>query len=404
MKVAFIVTPLDIPGGGARQALQLAQELKVMGHAVTLFTPALDRERCYPALLEGLDIRVSTVGALPKAVSLLGARVNLDSLRRATMISVARDLTAEYDVLNAHDQTANWPAAKAGARLHLPTVWMCNEPSFWHHQVEQRQPWQRRLARAHLEALDPEGVFLKVVDVGAGREMDRVVVLDRKNEARVRAIYGRDSVVVRSGVDAQFFAGRSGDSARREHGLEGAFVMLHVGYAAPWKGQADALRALREVLPSVPNARLVLVGTAVRSTFEPLAASLGVRDRVVFLAGISDEALADLYATCDVLLFPADQTWGLNVTEAMAAGKPTIVSSAAGVSEVLEDGRTAFVIAHGDVEAIAARVIELARDEPKARAIGEAARNFVRAELTWRRYAEGMSKVFEEALGKAPTS
>jgi glycosyltransferase involved in cell wall biosynthesis len=404
LKVALIVTPLDIPGGGARQALKLSHELKALGHSPTLFTPAIDRGRCYPALLEGLDIRVPKVRALPRAVSRVGFRVNLDSLRRATMASLAHDIEAEFDVLNPHDQTANWPAAKAKARLDIPSVWMCNEPSFWHHQVDQRQPWQRRLAHAHLEALDPEGVFLRVVDIGAGRAMDRVVVLDRKNKARVRAIYGRESVVVRSGVDAQFFAGRNGELARREHGLEGAFVMLHVGYAAPWKGQADALRALKEVLPSLPRARLVLVGSAVRSTFEPLAASLGVRERVTFLEGVSDEALAGLYAACDVLVFPADQTWGLNVTEAMAAAKPTIVSSAAGVSEVLQDGKTAFVVPHGDVAAITKRVLELAGDGEKAREVGKAARAYVRSELTWRRYAENMVATFEDALGGSSTS
>lgn len=404
MKVAMIVTPLDIPGGGARQALKLARELQALGHEPTLITPALDRARCYPDLLEGLEVRVARPGAALRRIEWVGGFANLDTLRRAPIFACASLVGREFDVINAHDQTANWPAARAGRRLGLPTVWMCNEPPFWHHQLAQRQAWQQRLAKTPARALDPEWVFLHAVDFGAARAMDRVVVLDRKNEARVRRVYGRESVVVRSGVDADFFSGRSGAEIREELGLDGAFVMLHVGYAAPWKGQSDALRALKALEHDLPQARLVLVGQAVRAAFAPQAADLGLTDKVTFMEGISDLRLAELYAACDVLLFPADQTWGLNVTEAMAAGKPAIVSDAAGVSEVLEDGATGFVVPHGDAAAVAARALLLANDDLRRRSMGEAGRAFVRENLTWRAYAEGMLRVFKDAVAARPTS
>jgi glycosyltransferase involved in cell wall biosynthesis len=263
--------------------------------------------------------------------------------------------------------------------------------------MQQRRPWQQRLAATPARALDPEWVFLHVVDFGAARAMDRIVVLDRKNKERVAAVYGKPSTVVRSGVDADFFSGRDGAPLRVQLDLEGAFVLAHVGYAAPWKGQSDALRALKAVAAEEPRARLVLVGQAVRSRYEREAAELGVLDRVTFLEGISDTKLAEVYAACDALLFPANQTWGLNVTEAMAAGKPTVVSDAAGVAEVLEDGKTGFVVPHGDVRALADRALALARDEALARRVGQAGRAFVREALTWRRYAEAMVAAFEGA-------
>jgi glycosyltransferase involved in cell wall biosynthesis len=396
-----VVTPLDVPGGGPRQALKLAHELKALGHEPVVITQALDRKRCYPELLEGLEIRVSRAGKPLLAASLFGDALNLDTYRRAPIIAAEREVTREFDLVNAHDYSANWPAARAAARLGLPSVWMCNEPPFWLHQMQMRRPWQARLARAHLTALDPEWSFLKVVDRGATRAMDEIVVLDHKNERRIRELYDRPARVVRSGVDAAFFAGGDGEKERRELGLEGAFVLIHIGYAAPWKGQSLSMRALKALLPAVPHARLLLVGHGVTAAYAEEAAALGLSREVTFLEGVSDARLRSLLAASDALLFPADQTWGLNVTEAMAAGRPTIVSAAAGVSEVLEDRKTALIVPHGDPEAIAARAAELALDDGLRRRLGEAGRAFVSVNLTWRRYAEGMVEAYRSAAARA---
>src|SRR5439155_21723233 len=64
----------------------------------------------------------------------------------------------------------------------------------------------------------------------------------------------------------------------------------------------------------------------------------------------------------DVLVLPSDgrETWGLVVNEAMACGRPAIVSDAAGCCpDMIEEGKTGFVFEMGDVEALAECLIRV---------------------------------------------
>ncbi len=397
MKVALFVTPLDIPGGGARQALRLAIELNAMGHETRLYTPSMDRAKCYPELIDKLEVEVWGPSAPERVLSSVGNRANLDGLRRATILGLRRADLRGAQVINCHDATSNWAAAKASRRAGVPAVWMCNEPPFWLHQPLQRRVWQRRLAGARLGGLDPEGVFLRIVDAPSARAMRGIVVLDRKNEERVRKLYGMPSAVVHSGVDAPPPGAADAGRARAAHALDSGFTILHVGYAAPWKGQADAIEALRRLLPHAPDAQLVLVGQAVKATYGPAVQTAQLAGHVRLLEGLSDPQLADLYAACDTLVFPADQTWGLNVTEAMVAGKPVVVSRAAGVSEVIEPGKTGLLFDHGDVAALTEHLRALHASPELCTRLGQAGAAFGRTHLSWRSYAEGMLAQFQAA-------
>ena len=58
MKIAMIHTPLVGRGGGQRQILKLAVELQRFGHEVEIFTSAVNKEKCYPDMIEKLTINV----------------------------------------------------------------------------------------------------------------------------------------------------------------------------------------------------------------------------------------------------------------------------------------------------------------------------------------------------------
>lgn len=400
--VALVHTPLDHSGGGERQVLHLARELVAMGHRPVLYTNRLDRAACYPALNEGLTVVEAPPGPGLAAAARGFEYAQVDSLDRLGVLALGPRVRRPVDVVNGHNMSTNWAAARAKRRTGASAVWMCNEPPLWYHTVSARSSWRRRLRRTPLARLDPEGFFLSTVDQLATRAMDDIVVLDRKNQARVTAAYRRPSTVVRTGVDVGFFWQRRSNDIREELGLAGAFVVLHVGYAAPWKGQRECLMALRDVRPQAPDARLILAGSNTERTYAPVARELGVADRVTFIERFPDETLASLYATADVLVFPADQTWGLNVTEAWSCGKPPVVSDAAGVAEVVEHGRSGLVFPHGDAKALASHLLDLHDNPGRRRSLGAAGLEYARANLTWRRYAEKMVGVYRHAMGQGP--
>jgi len=388
VRVALLHTPLDTPGGGERQVLHLAHELERLRHEVVLYTNRLDAQHCYPDLIEGLNIEDVGKGRLLAPATRLFEFAQVPSADKVWLFTLGRAPKEGVEVVNAHNLGTNWGAALAKRRLKVPAVWMCNEPPHAYHTPMARLRWQGWAER----------LFLAAVDRTAARSMDKIVVLDRKNEERVRSAYGAPSVVVRSGVDADFFEKRAGDDRRGDWGLEGRFVLLHVGYAAPFKGQQDSLLALKELRLEDPGVALVLAGAGTKAAYTPLAEELGLKDHVRFFEGISNEALATLYASCDALLFPADQTWGLNVTEAWAAGKPVVVSKAAGVCEVVDDGVTGFKVPYGSPGAIAKAARALRADPALGRKMGASGRAFVREKLTWSAYARAMVDVYKDAL------
>jgi glycosyltransferase involved in cell wall biosynthesis len=85
----------------------------------------------------------------------------------------------------------------------------------------------------------------------------------------------------------------------------------------------------------------------------------------VCFAGFKNQSeLPGCYAAADVLVLPSDggETWGLVVNEAMACGLPAIVSDAVGCApDLIEEGKTGWTFPLGDTEALAERLMALAK-------------------------------------------
>jgi len=91
------------------------------------------------------------------------------------------------------------------------------------------------------------------------------------------------------------------------------------------------------------------------------AKELGIYDKIIF-AG-KQEHVAQLLAISDIhLLLSEKEAFGLVVLEAMAVGVPSVVSSAGGLPEVIQDGKTGFIVPTYDVKTAADRIGKLADD------------------------------------------
>src|SRR5690606_24087080 len=107
-----------------------------------------------------------------------------------------------------------------------------------------------------------------------------------------RGVPAEKITVVRNGVDLQLFAPVSKAQARRRVGIEGP-LLLSVGNLVPEKGHELTLAALARL----PEAHLVLIGAGVaQAGLRQLAQSLGVADRVTWLAPLPQAELAVYYS------------------------------------------------------------------------------------------------------------
>jgi glycosyltransferase involved in cell wall biosynthesis len=264
---------------------------------------------------------------------------------------------------------------------------MCNEPPFWFFLPENRKQLRKM-----------NWPLFEVLDRIAVKYIDDIVVLSSIAARRVKETYNRSSKVVRSGVDVEFFHNASGGDVRKKYGLENDFILLHVGNFDPIKRQSDSIKAVYCLSRDYDNVKLILDGSGARDELVRLSEKLGVRDKVLFLQSVCDEDLAEVYAACDVFVFPSQITWGLAVTEAMAAAKPVVVSREAGASEIIQSGVNGIVVDHAKPEEIAKQV-ELLMNNPKLRKkIGENAYKYVKNNLSWKKYAKNMESIFKQTI------
>lgn len=137
-----------------------------------------------------------------------------------------------------------------------------------------------------------------------------------------------DFQVIHNGVDLDrfYYDEEKRSSLRTKFGLQGKFVIGHVGVFLPVKNHAFLLKVFQAVREEDTNARLVLIGDGpLRAETEVLAKKLGIWESAFFLGKRSD--VADWYSAMDVLVFPSFFEGFPNVVlEAQATGLPCVIS------------------------------------------------------------------------------
>jgi len=162
----------------------------------------------------------------------------------------------------------------------------------------------------------------------------------------------------------------SREEARAALGVTGP-ALATAGRLTAQKALPDALQAIARV----PAVELLVLGDgSERPALEREAETLGVSDRVRFLgAGTRDDVLRLFRAADAVLVTSAWENLPHTVLEALAVGTPVIATAVGGIPEVVVDGENGLLVPPHDVDAIAAAVARLVREEDLRGALAAAA-------------------------------
>lgn len=160
-------------------------------------------------------------------------------------------------------------------------------------------------------------------------------------------------------------------------------------------------RLLAEALSRIGGAAwgLDVVGDGPeRAAVEDAFRDLG--DRVAFHGALAGEALDQLYAAADLLVWPAvNEAYGMALLEAQAAGCPVVAGGYGGVRDALRDGVTGIVTPPGDPAAFGDAVAALLADPDRRRVMGLAARLFVAEERSLANAAAVLREALNAAIG-----
>lgn len=189
------------------------------------------------------------------------------------------------------------------------------------------------------------------------------------------------------------------DQFRHSTGALASSLIGYVGRLAPEKGVDTLLRAMPEVLLHLPDARLVVIGDgSERQYLESLTQSLSLNASVTFI-GARYDASQLMYAL-DVLVMPSlTEGYGLTAVEAMAAARPVIASNVGALPEVVEDGRTGYLVPPCDPNALARRIVDVLNNPVRAKAMGEAGKQKIE-EWTPAKAAEAVEVLYRRAIAE----
>lgn len=308
MKVAIFHDFLEVPGGGERAVLTLADAI-----GAPVYTARYDPR--VPGLLGFPGVRVEALGRPP-------SRHPWKQVWASVIFSRARE-----EGFEAYALSGNW--AHYAARHHRPNLFYCHTPPRFFYDLRGRfleyLPWWKRgPARLWIGAHSRW-------DRRTIRYVDRIVANSENVRRRVKHFYHRDATVIHPPIPTG-----------RYHFQRVGEFWLSVNRLYPEK----RLELQMDIFRRLPKEQLVVVGGSPQGDHsEGYAAGLDPPSNVRFLGGVDEAKLVDLYANCRGLIATAvDEDFGMAPVEAMASGKVTLAVDEGGFRETIQPGATGFLL------------------------------------------------------------
>jgi phosphatidylinositol alpha-1,6-mannosyltransferase len=165
-----------------------------------------------------------------------------------------------------------------------------------------------------------------------------------------------------------------------------------------YKGMDTLITALPRLLTEWPDVQLVAVGEGDdREWLEQIADGSGVLRHVHFLSGLTYPQIVACYKACEIFALPSrGEGFGLVYLEAMACGKPVIGGAHGGAPEVIDDGKTGYLVQHGDAGQLATSLEALLADPALGREMGARGRERVEQEFRFNVFAKSLKKILRD--------
>jgi len=368
MKIA-LVSPYDlaVPGGVNSHIHHLAEHFVARGHEVRLIAPASDVRNLSPlAIVVGRPRSIPAGGSIARMA--ISPRL-ADPVRRV----LAEE---QFDVVHVHEPLVSFMTIqflRFSKAVNVGTFHAARESG------ARLYTYTRRLLKHCF------------------RRLDGKIAVSQAAAALIAPHFPGYYNIIPNGVDVERFAAAQ---PLPELG-DGMVNILSVGRLETRKGQRFLLRAFADVKAQRPEARLVIVGgynERQRRAYERWVAEHNLRD-VVFAGYVRDDELPRYHRSAQVFCAPntGNESQGIILLEAMAAGCPVVASNIGGFAGVVTHGVEGLLVRPKDSEALAEALLQLVDNPDLRRSMGERGRDAAQ-QYSWERVSQRVLSYYERLL------
>jgi glycosyltransferase involved in cell wall biosynthesis len=351
-KVLFVIGSMEV-GGAEKQLLLLATKLLDCHFSCAIF-----------ALQKNGPLKKSF---LQRKITVYDGGLAKGDLRRApwkltgSIVKLIRIIKKEKpEVIHAFLPVATFVGALCGRLTGVPLI-ITGRRALGCHQ--NRYP------------------LLKIVDRTANRLSHYVTVNSQavRDDTILRDhIEPSKLVVIYNGIDSQAFETTREEKAAVRQALGISLderVMVTVANLIPYKGHAELLFAICQVLPRFPTLKVLFIGEdrGIQGHLVQMATHYKLSDHVRFLGRRDD--IVKLMAVAELSVLPSHEEGFSNVIlESMAAGLPVVATDVGGSREAVTSGVTGWLVPPKNPAKLAEKIIDLLSEPEKARRWGQKGR------------------------------
>lgn len=384
-KVAQVVCVFPpYTGGIGTVCANLSKYLVSLGHDVTVFTPAYQKDCIRKERVDGYKIE-----RLPSRIK----------FGNAAVLNGLADKLNKFDIIDLHLPflgTADLIMfLKLFGKIKRPIV------SHYHMDLLGKNTLYKIIFSLEQKLLIPamlkmsKKIFVSSQDYLANSKIHHLSVQ-----------YPDKFCIMPFGVDTKRFYPTSKDAGLvKKFMLEDKKVILFVGAldeAHYFKGVNYLLEAFARLADE--NYRLIIVGKGnLQGQYEGQAKDLQILDKTIFTGFVTDEDLPKYYNLADVFVLPSinsGEAFGIVLTEAMACGKPVIASDLPGVREVFGHYQKIISCKPRDADDLAKKIKKILSDQKLYKEIGK--RNLLRAhtEFSHETIASELAEIYSKIISK----
>ena len=187
------------------------------------------------------------------------------------------------------------------------------------------------------------------------------------------------------------------DGLRKSLNVTSKKIIGFVGRMRWEKGLDILIDALPPILMVHPTAVLLVVGDGPdKEGLRLRAKGLGLENNIVWLGQKSPEEVNMLYSIMNVVAVPSlFEGFGLTAVEAMAAGVPVVATRVDGLSEVVHDGVSGYLVESGNAQKLAQALINLLSNSEKAAKMGQEGYRRVSEKFSLGRFSDSVTAAYK---------